>query len=335
MQVVVREIADPGEAASALDPTRAEIMPTGSGQFARSFVSIDFPRLQLRSFRDALPILVHVKRAPGCVDVGFLPDESLDPIVVDGLEVNTSALVQFGSERESTHRSFSQSAWANFSVSHAELDGLSSGIGGHDFVAGRSPRLLLPSSTQMRRLRALHSAAVSLARQSPELISEPEVLRSVEATLIGAMADCLSGPEQRRHSPAQLRHAAMLRRFRELLDANLARPLYLPEVCGTLSVSHRTLSYFCQDFLGMPPKRYFFLRRMHIVRQILLRSGRHETTVTEVATCHGFWEFGRFAVQYKRIFDETPSATLRRDTRNRGAGTDLLRARLFPSGSNL
>jgi AraC-like DNA-binding protein len=312
MKVVVREIAEPEEAAAVLDPTKVEIVLMGSGQFAESFVSIDFPRLRLHSFRESLPRLVQVDRPPDRAYLGFLPDESLDPIVVDGLGIDADSLMQFGSERQSTHRSFSPTAWANLSVSHADLDRLSAGIGGHDLAAGRTPRLLMPDSTKLCRLRALHASLTTLARQSPELLSEPELPRAMEAALTEAMVDCLGSPEQQRHSPAQLRHAAILARFRELLDANLDRPLYLPEVCAAIGVSHRALSYSCQDFLGMPPKRYFFLRRMHMVRRVLLRSDRRATTVTAVATRHGFWEFGRFAVQYRKLFDEMPSATLRR-----------------------
>ena len=316
MQIVVREIADPEEAAAALNPTIAQIIPVGSGQYARDFVSIDFSSLRLRSFRESLPRLVHVNRAPDRAHVGFLTDESLNPIVVDGLEIDTGALVQFGSECESTHRSFSPTAWANLSVRHVELDQLSAGIGGHDLAAGRTPRLLIPDPAKMHRLRALHAGVITLAKQSPDLLWEPELLRSVEAAVKEALVDCLGSPDQQRHSPAQLRHVAILARFRELLDANLDRPLYLPEVCAAIGVSHRALSYCCQDFLGMPPKRYFFLRRMHMVRRVLLESDRHATTVTEVATRHGFWEFGRFAVQYKMLFDEMPSATLRRNKCN-------------------
>jgi AraC-like DNA-binding protein len=61
----------------------------------------------------------------------------------------------------------------------------------------------------------------------------------------------------------------------------------------------------------MNPHRYLWLRRMHQARRALTVAGAETKTVTEIATEHGFWELGRFAVAYRELFGETPSATLR------------------------
>jgi AraC-like DNA-binding protein len=51
---------------------------------------------------------------------------------------------------------------------------------------------------------------------------------------------------------------------------------------------------------------------MHLARRSLIRGAAAVTTVTEIATSCGFGELGRFAVSYRKLFGETPSATLRR-----------------------
>jgi AraC-like DNA-binding protein len=62
----------------------------------------------------------------------------------------------------------------------------------------------------------------------------------------------------------------------------------------------------------MGPKQYLLLRRMNLARHALSVGDPLVTTVTEVATEHGFWQFGRFAGDYKFLFGELPSVTLRR-----------------------
>jgi AraC-like DNA-binding protein len=65
----------------------------------------------------------------------------------------------------------------------------------------------------------------------------------------------------------------------------------------------------------MGPIRYLTLRRMHLVRRALLRADS-STTITRIATDHGFWELGRFSVAYRTLFGETPSESLRRPSDN-------------------
>ena len=62
----------------------------------------------------------------------------------------------------------------------------------------------------------------------------------------------------------------------------------------------------------MSPKRYLWLPRMHQARRALRSADSETTTVTEIATNYGFWELGRFAVAYRSLFGEPPSAALRR-----------------------
>src|SRR3954454_12470205 len=112
------------------------------------------------------------------------------------------------------------------------------------------------------------------------------------------------------------RHDVIISRFKEFLEANPNTPLYLPEICAAVGAAERTLRAACEEHLGMGPIRYLALRRMHLVRRALLHAIPSTTTVTRIATDHGFWEMGRFSGAYGSLFGESPSATLNRLPKN-------------------
>ena len=66
----------------------------------------------------------------------------------------------------------------------------------------------------------------------------------------------------------------------------------------------------------MAPIRFLTLRRMHLVHRALRQADSLTTTVTRLATDHGFWELGRFSVAYRELFGESPSDSLRRPSEN-------------------
>jgi AraC-like DNA-binding protein len=67
----------------------------------------------------------------------------------------------------------------------------------------------------------------------------------------------------------------------------------------------------------LSPTKYLRLRRMQLVRRALWREEPDTTTVSEVVQRYGygFHELGRFAANYRAVFGELPSATLRYGSR--------------------
>jgi len=125
------------------------------------------------------------------------------------------------------------------------------------------------------------------------------------------MIECLQPPESSRSNVPVQRRLQIMQRFREVVDEYGDGTVYLPELCMKLGVPSRTLRSICHEYLGIGPKKYLLLRRMHLARRAL-RAGKASTaTVTDIATRFGFWELGRFSVEYKALFGESPSSTLR------------------------
>jgi AraC family ethanolamine operon transcriptional activator len=47
-----------------------------------------------------------------------------------------------------------------------------------------------------------------------------------------------------------------------------------------------------------------------MTRQVLSNAESEDTLVKTVALDHGFWHFGNFSQDYRKLFGETPSETL-------------------------
>jgi AraC-like DNA-binding protein len=172
-----------------------------------------------------------------------------------------------------------------------------------------SLRLLTPDQNSISRLRSLQETAITLAAAPGGL--HAHVATALRHALVQTMLACLAADE-RGGASIRLdgRSAAVVRRFMERVEADVGRPLFMLELCAELGVAGRTLRQYCLGHLGMSPNRYLWLRRMNLARRALAVGGG--TTVTQVANEYGFGELGRFAVRYRQLFGETPSATLRR-----------------------
>jgi AraC-like DNA-binding protein len=189
-------------------------------------------------------------------------------------------------------------------------------ICGHDFKQRSGRHLVRPAPELMQRLVSLHNVVGQTARITPKVFELPRVTEALEHQLIHIMVRCLTDGLPSASSGSH-RHGSIIAKFEEYLEANPNTPLYLAQICEATGTAERTLRAACEAHLGMGPIRYLALRRMHLVRRALLHASPN-ATVTSTVTDFGFWELGRFAVNYRALFGETPSDTLHR-SHHRGA----------------
>jgi AraC-like DNA-binding protein len=95
------------------------------------------------------------------------------------------------------------------------------------------------------------------------------------------------------------------------LRSHLSDPVDLELLASIAGVRPRTLESHFKTFLGTTPLGWLRQIRFAHARRALER-GRADATVTGVALASGFGQLGRFATEYRAIFGETPSTTLRR-----------------------
>ena len=161
------------------------------------------------------------------------------------------------------------------------------------------------------QLRCLLSEIELTLRYDRELLQGPEVDKSLGDSLMRALIQALR-PEHATGSQfgrPRLSRAAVLRKVLAILDERRGEPIYAGELATEVDVSQATLQRIFVDLFGMPPARYLLLKRYYLARR-RLREGRM-SSVTEVASSLGFWELSRFSSNYRSLFGELPSETIR------------------------
>ncbi|HEY8429410.1 MAG TPA: helix-turn-helix domain-containing protein [Sandaracinaceae bacterium] len=111
--------------------------------------------------------------------------------------------------------------------------------------------------------------------------------------------------------PSPVRGRAVARALAFMQEAPPEGPT-VPDLCDAARVSARTLEYAFREFFGVTPVRFLKLRRLNAARTALLHAANGET-VSGVALRFGFGDFGHFAQDYRALFGEAPSETLRGD----------------------
>ncbi len=104
----------------------------------------------------------------------------------------------------------------------------------------------------------------------------------------------------------------MIKRAVELIEERPAEPWTSVGLATELHLSVRALQAGFKREMGMTPMAYLRMVRLQRAHAALREGSPGETTVQTVALSVGLLHQGRFAVNYRAIFGETPSETLRR-----------------------
>ena len=307
----VLSFTDPFPYQAAIRAADVELYPTTKGEFHAELTQINLNQLWMQRFHERLPQIYVGKVRPGRRIIGFLTDEDQPTLLHCGRDVSPHDIV-FSDDDVMHHRTEGDCRYGGMSMTNDDFDAACKAIVGHEFPVDKLKRFVRPNPDLMSRLTRIHGTVGLIAKTSPPLLELPEVSRALEQQLVHLMVRCLTEGASAKMTTGGLRHNAIIARFEAFLEANPNKPLYLAEICAAIGATERTLRNACEEYLGIGPIRYLGLRRMHLVRRALLRAVYSTTTVTRVATDHGFWELGRFSVTYRIMFGETPSETLQR-----------------------
>src|SRR6516165_4600227 len=311
----VRAFTDPVEYFTGIRNLQIVGLVQQRGAFRAESTRIDLHRLFAYRADENLPRIMKVTPSGKRVGIVFATAPCQPTMHINGIEISQNQIAMTGLDWEWYFRSFAPCEWGSVSLTPEDLAVAGKIIIGRELAPPTFAHSLAPRPPALLRLREPHEAASHLAKTAPDILAKPEVARAMEQALVEAMVFCLEDSHSDEVGNVQRQRARMMYRLEEVLAANSGQPLYMAELCAQVGASYWTLRGCCLEYLGMSPKHYLWLRRMHLARRALRRADAERTTVTEIATDFGFWELGRFSGAYRSLFGELPSAALRRPPR--------------------
>ena len=242
---------------------------------------------------------------PGRFTLG-LPMTDPTQIRIDGHFLDPDGFITLHEDQPFTFTGQDVVRWAGISVPNdtklVSLDLLNTARSG-----GPRTRSALP---YLDRLRWVVERAIS-ANLDP---NEPSAVQAVEEEVAICLTHVLerSMKVQDRHvGRPQFSRGRVIARTLQLIEANEGQPLFIDDLCRATQVSERTLRNIFHEFFGVGPMRLLKVRQLREIRAALLRADPQRDTVTRIAARFGIWDFSLFARNYKALFGESPSKTLR------------------------
>ncbi len=111
-------------------------------------------------------------------------------------------------------------------------------------------------------------------------------------------------------TPAELDELARLRRARDFMDREFARPVAVSDVAR---VAYMSPAHFTRRFraaYGETPHAHLMMRRIERAQQLLRQRG---LSVTDVCLAVGCTSLGSFSARFTQVVGETPTAYRDRD----------------------
>ncbi len=311
--VRVRKSNDIHAQAALLDTWDQEYCQLSCGQFSGSVVSIWAG--DVRFFVEKMNRAVLQRGHVGCERVGIgLPISLPGKSTLCGEAVSPKSLLVFSGESGFEFLSPGQFLFVGMEIRSGPQQ---------DTRQSRLVEALRRALCGRRRVIAigeegagdLAASLLSVLEQltnAPQLLDDAARLRALQRLAIGSTIDCICKADgtEASASPSDANYWQLVHQIRDLVVDLPDCPLSIAELAMRLGVSRRTVQYACNRALDLNPTAYLRALRLSGLR----RDIRHADSVTEVATRWGFWHFGYLARDYREMFGELPSTTLKRES---------------------
>ncbi|WP_157995601.1 helix-turn-helix domain-containing protein [Peristeroidobacter soli] len=228
-----------------------------------------------------------------------VPLTNLGTVRVNGQILDADSFVILREDRPFLWSVSDASQWASVSVPlhHSLATSALASAGANGTVRRRTSPQILDSVKQL----------IDAARFMDTAAADGEI----SSALIHALRQSVPADPGPKIGRPQLSRSVVISSALAFMNAHEGQPVFIDDLCRATQVSERALRNMFHEFFGVGPMRLLKVRQLHEIRAALLRTQPQLDTVTHIAARFGVFDPSLLARNYKVLFGESPSRTLR------------------------
>ena len=166
--------------------------------------------------------------------------------------------------------------------------------------------------TSLRPLRAFYEEITHVFNTQTSLLMQLQMQSLIMEDFLPLLINTFGkGIQKKERILKPFRRYSLVKKAEEISKSYRDKPLTLQKLCEELQTSRTALSSGFEEVFGISPMAYIKIQRLNGVRRALMNTDTNIKTVMYVAQEWGFWNAAHFAKDYKEMFGELPSKTLR------------------------
>lgn len=313
-QSLLLERCDPDQLLNVIDGTdfRHQVLPGGSPCVRTEKLRLQWGVLQRGWY--GMRVIADGAMPQGLISVGFITGNA-PSTSINGVFCRPYSVQLYAEGADVHYHAAPENSWVAYCVERERLQQAALSLLGQPLPIPDSNAISVqPDEAGGRRLAATVEALFALATYPEPEASILALSQQLEEQLQYDIARAVIHSSSR-HCHREAARVAQRRRImqhaEDYLRANLLEHFSLGDLARATGTSHRMLQYHFRSIYGVTPQQWFRSMKLNAIRRELKRSRGTGLRVSDVAVRCGFLHFGRFSQEYRRLFREHPSETLR------------------------
>lgn len=305
-------LGDTDNHAASLQHWKQDYEQLSNGRFSGTLDEVWFGNVQL--FREQTNLVVHETGLPweGSRTIGVTLDATGDGRF-SGTKLDRGSLFTLGSGESLDFLTPKQLDIIAVSADASELQEFSQAIWGLDIEAKlTAPGVLTHSVEAAHSLGGFLTELLTSIKATPDMLNYPQTRKIIEQEVFNSLAHAINGSSISESAVFTASRKSVVDKAKAYVLEHHDEPVTIPDLCLALKISRRTLQYSFESVLGINPVAYLRAIRLNRVRRAIKENdGLADLTVADMAARWGFWHLSKFSANYKAMFGELPSVTLR------------------------